>query len=195
MASVVIKNIRKSLYGIIRFFPSLTLEKFRAIYFRSIGLKIGDDVRIAVGAEINVWQSGIPGSVGDNVYIGENSAISGGVEIGSNTSINKNVNIIASPPSRIIIGENCLIAQNVVIRSDDHKFDDIDNLIRNQGRVGADIIIEQDCWIGANVVVLKGVHLGAHSVIGAGAVVTKSFPAYSVIVGNPASVIRSRKFH
>jgi acetyltransferase-like isoleucine patch superfamily enzyme len=193
MASFVIKNIRKNLYGIIRFFPSSTMDKFRAIYFRSMGLKIGNNVRITVGAQINVWQTGIPGSVGDNVFIGENSVISGGVQIGSNTSINSNVNITASPPTQIIIGEDCLIAQNTVIRSDDHKFDDINNLIRNQGRVGADIIIEQDCWIGANVVVLKGVHVGAHSVIGAGAIVTKSFPAYSVIVGNPAKLIKSRK--
>ena len=43
MASFVIKNIRKNLYGIIRFLPASTMDKFRAIYFRSMGLKIGNN--------------------------------------------------------------------------------------------------------------------------------------------------------
>ena len=146
-----------------------------------------------MGSMIDVWQVGVPGGVGDNVCIGENTVISGGVQIGNNTSINSNVSITASPPSHIIIGDDCLIAQNVVIRSDDHRFDDVDRLIRKQGRVGANIRIENDCWIGANAVVLKGVHLGAHCVVGAGAIVTKSFPPYSVIVGNPAKLLKSRK--
>ena len=144
-----------------------------------------------MGSMIDVWQIGVPG--GDNVCIGENTVISGGVQIGNNTSINSNVSVTASPPSQIIIGDDCLIAQNVVIRSDDHRFDDVDRLIRRQGRVGANIRIENDCWIGANAVVLKGVHLGAHCVVGAGAIVTKSFPPYSVIVGNPAKLLKSRK--
>ena len=186
------KNVKKNLYGIIQFLPSASMDRFRAYFFRIIGVKIGSDVRLSIGSIIDVWQAGIAGSVGNNVYIGPYSVISGGVTIGSNTAINSNVNISASPPSLIDIGENCLIAQNVVIRSDDHKFNDVNSLIRDQGRTGANVIIGQDCWIGANAVVLKGVHLGAHSVVGAGAIVTKSFPAYSVVVGNPARLIKSR---
>lgn len=171
----------------------LQWRDFDLFFFRSIGVKVGKGVRLAVGSMIDVWKMGIPAEVGDNVSIGENTVISGGVQIGSNTSINSNVSISASPPSKVIIGNDCLIAQNVVIRSDDHRFDDVDRLIREQGKTGADIRIENDCWLGANVVVLKGVHLGAHTVVGAGAIVTKSFPAYSVIVGNPARLIRLRK--
>ena len=92
----------------------------------------------------------------------------------------------------ISIGNDCLIAQNVVIRSNDHAFDDPFQLIRKQGRKGQDIQIGNDCWIGANTTILKGVRIGDHSIVGAGAVVTKNIPSYSVAVGNPARVIRTR---
>ena len=188
----VIVNMRQSLYGLIRYAPSSLMEKFRAFFFRSMGVNVGENVRFSVGSKMDVWQAGIPGGIGNNVSLGENVVVSGGVKVGNNAFINSNVSIIASPPSNIFIGNDCLIAQNVVIRSDDHRFDAINTLIREQGRVGADITIGDNCWLGANVVVLKGVHLGAHSVVGAGTIVTKSFPAYSVIVGNPGKLIKSR---
>ena len=193
MRTSTIKNIRRGLYGVIRYAPSPFMERFRSLFFRWVGVAIGKNVRIAVGAMIDVWEKNVPCELCANVSIGENSVISGGVRIGSNTTINSNVSISASRPSQIIIGDDCLIAQNVVIRSDDHRFDDAHRLIREQGKVGGDIKIEDDCWLGANVVILKGVHLGAHTVVGAGSIVTKSFSAYSVIVGNPARLIRSRE--
>jgi len=52
------------------------------------------------------------------------------------------------------------------------------------------ITIEDDVWIGANSIVLKGVTIGARSIIGAGSVVTKSIPPDSIAAGNPARVIR-----
>lgn len=168
------------------------METLRPVFYRWIGVRIGEGVQIKVGAIIDVWREGVPGGIGHKVSIGENTMISGGVAIGSNTWINANVSIVASPPSTILIGENCLIAQNVVIRSDDHRYDDPTRPIREQGRIGADIRIEDDCWIGANAVLLKGVHLGAHSIVGAGAIVTKSFPSYSIVVGNPARLLKSR---
>lgn len=160
MTSSAIKGLRRNFYGLLRYAPTAAMEKLRLLFYKSIGVKVGKNVQIRIGSIIDVWQEGVPGAIGDNVSIGENTVISGGVEIGTNTWINSNVSIIASPPSKILIGENCLIAQNVVIRSDDHRFDDVSRPIREQGRVGADIRIEKDCWLGANVVVLKGVHLG-----------------------------------
>lgn len=54
------------------------------------------------------------------------------------------------------------------------------------------IIIEDDVWIGTNVIFLSGITVGQGSVVAAGSVVTKSFPAYSIIGGNPAKLIKKR---
>jgi galactoside O-acetyltransferase len=192
MVGELIASTKKFFYGVLLYLPSERLEILRAFFYRFIGIKVGRNVRISVGSIIDVWNRKTPFSIGDNIFIGRNCYITGGVFVGNGTTINTNVNIVASPPSIINIGENCLLAHNVVIRSDDHIFDDVNSNIRSQGRRGGDIIVGQDCWLGANVVLLKGVCLGAHSVVGAGAVVTKSFPPYSVIVGNPAKLMKSR---
>ena len=54
------------------------------------------------------------------------------------------------------------------------------------------VVIEDDVWCGANVTILKGVTIGHGSVVAAGAVVTKSFPPYSIIGGVPAKLIKMR---
>lgn len=138
----------------------------------------------------------------DNITIGKNSsfvqpsyisAINGTVVIGDNISCNSNVTIDASEDGgKIIIGNNVMIGQNTVIRSSNHRFDRMDIPIRYQGHVGSTITIEDSVWIGANCVILSGVIIGKHSVIGAGSIVTKSIPEYSIAVGNPARVIRRR---
>ena len=55
------------------------------------------------------------------------------------------------------------------------------------------VIIEDDVWIGSRVTILPGVTIGEGSVIGASAVVAKSVPPYSVVVGNPAKIVKTRK--
>lgn len=54
-------------------------------------------------------------------------------------------------------------------------------------------MIEDDVWIGAKVIITKEKHIGSHSIIGAGAVVTKDVPEYAVVGGNPAKIIKMRK--
>ncbi len=69
----------------------------------------------------------------------------------------------------------------------------MDYLIRRssgEGTLSAPIFIEDDVWIGAHSIILKGVTIGARSIIGAGSVVTKSIPADCVAAGNPCKVIR-----
>jgi acetyltransferase-like isoleucine patch superfamily enzyme len=87
----------------------------------------------------------------------------------------------------IVIGGGTYIAANVGIITENHDIHDPDK------RAGAKkISIGKKCWIGMNSVILPGVILGDHTVVGAGTVVTKSFPeGYCVIVGNPGRKIKS----
>ena len=131
-----------------------------------------------------------------NVSIGANSLFSaegGQIQVGSNTSFNAGVHINAAVCGKIFIGKNCLIGPNVVMRTADHIFTKIDTPIRKQGHKCANIFLEEDVWIGANVVITGGVKIGKGCVIGAGSVVTKNIPEFSIAVGVPAKVIKSRK--
>lgn len=59
--------------------------------------------------------------------------------------------------------------------------------------MSAPIVVEDDVWVGAHSIILKGVTIGARSIIGAGSVVTKSIPADCVAAGNPCRVIKNLK--
>ena len=75
-----------------------------------------------------------------------------------------------------------------------HNFSRTDIPMNQQGNSPArPIVIGDDVWIGANVIILPGVSIGKGCVIGAGSVVTKSVPEYSVVAGNPAKIIKNRK--
>lgn len=87
---------------------------------------------------------------------------------------------------KIIIGKNVWIAPNVGIVSSNH-----DPLNPSKHQKGETVIIEDNCWIGMNSIILPGVKLGKNTVVGAGSVVTKSFPeGFCVIAGNPAKKIK-----
>lgn len=110
----------------------------------------------------------------------------GDVFIGKETTIGMS-NVIIGP---VTVGNNVIMAQNIVASGLNHNYKDVHLPIQQQGVSMAPIHIEDDCWIGANVVVTAGVTIGRHSVVAAGSVVTKNVPAFSVAAGNPARVIR-----
>ncbi len=133
------------------------------------------------------------------VSIGENTKIRphvildarhGSISIGSNSSINDNCVIYGM--GGLVIGNDVRIAAHTVIVSGNHNFDDPDTPIRQQGVTFSPISIGDDTWIAASVTILAGVVIGNGCVIGAGAVVTKSIAPFSIAVGNPARVIRTR---
>lgn len=132
--------------------------------------------------------------IGDNVMIGRNTVLScknGDLYIGRNTNIALNCFIQSSKEVRI--GDNVLFAAYCyVIGGGDHKTDRTDIPIIAQGQVVKGITIENNCWIGAGVKIQDGVVIGRDSILGSGAVVTKSVPPFSVAVGVPASIIRTR---
>jgi acetyltransferase-like isoleucine patch superfamily enzyme len=90
----------------------------------------------------------------------------------------------------ITIEDNVLIGSDVHIYVSNHKFSDPDADIYFQGHsLPEPVRIERGAWIGAKAIILPGVSIGRNAVIGAGSVVTKSVPARSVVVGNPAKPI------
>lgn len=128
-------------------------------------------------------------SIGARSFVAAGCVIRGEVTIGRDTSLNAG----ASTIGRVTIGDDVRIATGVVLVGENHVFDDLDRPIREQGLTTEGIAIEDDVWIGANVTVVDGVTIGAHSVVGAGAVVTRDVPPWSVVGGVPARIIRDRR--
>ena len=150
------------------------------------------------GATIR-WQSRIDVLPFNKFVLGAGSTIEeyctinngvGNVIIGQNTLIGIG-NTIIGP---IKIGNNVIFAQNIVASALNHEYRDPHLPIYKQPIITKEIIIEDDCWIAANAVITAGVTIGKHSVIAAGAVVTKDIPPYSVAVGNPAKILKQYNF-
>lgn len=114
----------------------------------------------------------------------------GDVFIGDNTLIGMG-NVIIGP---VTIGNNVIFAQNIVASGLNHEYRDVTMPISLQKTIVSQIIVEEDCWIAANSVITAGVTIGKHSVVAAGAVVTKNVPPYSIAAGNPARVIKQYDF-
>jgi acetyltransferase-like isoleucine patch superfamily enzyme len=114
----------------------------------------------------------------------------GSISIGANCSVNDYC--VFYGHGGLTVGDDVRIATHTVIVAADHRFDDPDVPIREQGVDPKPITIGDDVWIGANVCILGGVEIGRGSVIGAGSVVTESLPPLSVAVGNPARVVKKR---
>ncbi len=99
-----------------------------------------------------------------------------------------NYNSVFLDTSPIYIGNNVLIAPNCVLTCAGHA---IDPTQRIKGySTSAPIIIEDDVWIGASSTILAGVKIGKGSIIGAGSLVNKDIPPFSIAVGNPCKVLR-----
>ena len=115
----------------------------------------------------------------------------GEIVIGDGTTINQYV--VINGGGGVRIGSGCMIAAFTSIYSMNHVYNDKNQSIRSQGLVTkGGVVIEDDVWIGAHCCILDGVHIGKGSVIGAGSVVTKNVPEYSVVAGNPAKLIKKR---
>lgn len=110
----------------------------------------------------------------------------GVLEIGARTFINYGCSISATLEVRL--GPNCNLGTYVIMMDND--FHRLEPERRNEWPESAPIIIEENVWLGARVVVLRGVRIGAGSVIAAGSVVTRDIPPRVVAAGVPAKVIR-----
>ena len=119
------------------------------------------------------------------------------LSIGDGTSIPKGSTFYCTK-APLTIGRKVIFGPHPTIITGDHRIDimgkyiidvtDDEKLPEND----AAVVIEDDVWVGANVTILKGVTIGHGSVIAAGAVVTQSFPPYSIIGGVPARLLKMR---
>lgn len=114
----------------------------------------------------------------------------GDVLIGSRTRIGIS-NVIIGP---VQVGNDVMLAPNVVVSALNHGYEDVHTPISAQPVVTKAIVIEDEVWIGANSVITAGVTIGRHAVVAAGSVVTKNVPAYSVVAGNPARIVKEFDF-
>lgn len=152
----------------------------------------------AVGPRVRVWGHPIIRN-GGTMCIGERCRLNstttrlelvtgreGTLEIGKRVFINYGCSIGATQSIRI--GDDCTIGTYVIIMDNDYHCLEPDR--RNEMPPSAPITLEQNVWLGARVIVLRGVTIGANSVIGAGSVVTSNIPPNVVAAGMPARVIR-----
>ena len=145
-------------------------------------------------------------NIGDNFYlysgngvnpIASNLQADVYVEPGAALTIGNNVGMSST---RLWIHESARIGNNVKIGgcvlitdTDAHPMDYMARRSSNEGTKSAPVVIEDDVWVGAHCIILKGVTIGARSIIGAGSVVTKSIPADCVAASNPCRVIKNLK--
>lgn len=133
-------------------------------------------------------------SVGINFKFGYNSEFSDHrmIEVGDNVFMGLNTIINTTVPVKI--GNDVMFGRSVTIMGGDHNMSVVGIPMRyvKEGGTNTPIVIENDVWVGSNVVILKGVVLGEGCVIGAGSIVTKSMPPYSICVGNPCRTIKMR---
>jgi acetyltransferase-like isoleucine patch superfamily enzyme len=115
------------------------------------------------------------------------------IQIGNNVKILYNCHIGAI--NEIIIKDNVLIGSNVLITDHSHGDTHRETLIisPNERKLFSkgSVIIEENVWIGENVVILPNVIVGKNSIIGAGSVVNSSIPPFSIVVGNPARIVKT----
>lgn len=117
-----------------------------------------------------------------------NNAV-GNVTIGNHSRIGLHSTVIGP----VSIGNHVIVAQGVVISGLNHGFDNPETTFDQQTVTTALITIENDVWIGANAVITSGVNIGHHSIIAAGAVVTKDVAPYTMVGGVPAKTIKNLK--
>lgn len=119
---------------------------------------------------------------GNDLYIDNNVTFSYGLSIGDHSGIGSNGHVAG----KVTIGNNVLIAPDLIIYTVNHNFRDADRTIISQGSSAEqEVVIGNDVWIGRRVIILPGVHIGDGAVIGAGAVVAKDVPPHTIAVGNP----------
>ena len=174
--------------------PGVSGAMLRAVYWRGKLAALGLSPTISPGIQV-LGSDGV--HIGRNFCCGRDCEFyadgGGQILIGDRVKLNSRVSLNASINGEIHIGNNVLIGPSVLVRTTDHAFSRTDIPICKQGHVPGEILIGDDVWIGGNVTILGGVVIGRGAIIAAGAVVNADVPAYSVVGGVPARLLRWRE--
>ncbi len=132
--------------------------------------------------------------VGDGCYYLDQIVWLNGEHIELGDAVGFNFGCYVNGYSGLIVGDRTVFGPYTMIHTANHRTDDASRPIVDQGWADTPPIrIGADCWVGMGVCMLPGVQIGDGCVIGAGSVVAKDLEAYSVAMGNPAKVTRSRR--
>lgn len=140
------------------------------------GNVIGDDFQTGHGVLVREENQ-----IGNNVSIGTHSNVEHHVVIGNNVRLHSNVFV----PEFSVLEDNCWLGPNVVVTNARYP------QARNAKETLRGATIKRGAKIGANATLLPGITIGENALVGAGAVVVEDVPANTVVVGNPARVIKS----
>ena len=112
------------------------------------------------------------------------------IEMGDESGIGANTEI----PSDTIIGNHVILSRRCFVLDRNHEFSDTNKPINDQGcKPRKQTIIEDDCWIGLNSILTPGRHIAKGTIVAMGSVLTRDYPPYSIVGGNPAKIIKYRK--
>ena len=187
---------------------------FNSWYLRKRGVELGAFAWISGWVDLELaGESSV--SIGERVFIPRTIEIRGNdkgrIVIGNDVSIDSGARLAVANDATmrvgnrsgigpynflnafddLSIGEDVMFGPHVVINCADHGIE-LGTPMRLQRGTYGPVVIGDDCWLGAMVVVNKGVSIGRGAVVGAGSVVTRDIPEYTVAVGAPARVIRER---
>lgn len=159
----------------VRLFQFLYVRRGKgSVIYRTVRKDLVPFRKCEIGARSVVESFSLLNNAVGDLIIGRDSRIGAG-------------NTVIGP---VYIGDDVQIGQHVLISGLNHRYEDVNCTIAAQGVEVAEVKIANNVWIGGNAVILPGVVIGEHCVVGAGAVVTKDVPPFSVVVGNPAKVVK-----
>lgn len=128
------------------------------------------------------------GHVGERVTVRTGFRCDYGTHLSIGDRTFANYGLVVLDCAEVRIGNDCQLATNVQLLTATHPLDPADR--RSGWELAHPITLEDDVWLGGGVIVCPGVTIGAATVVGAGAVVTKDLPAGVVAVGSPARPVR-----
>lgn len=157
-------------------------------------IRLGKGVMIDDYVVLDAKGSSSSIELGDQILLGRNTILScndSTISIGDFVSVGPFCFLVSR--SHLKIGSNVAIGAGTMMLGGGHSHDDPDTPIIHQARVSKGIVVEDGAWIGIGAKILDGVTIGENSIVGAGAVVSKDVPPWTVALGNPARIVEKRK--